>query len=76
MRRTYGMPDVHGNARIDYDDGSWYFGESNKDVRCGLGAYYHTDGTIECGYWDDDNLIRPIERSEYEKKRNDIYNNH
>lgn len=76
MRRTYGMPDEYGNARIDYDDGSWYFGGSNKDVRCGLGAYHHADGTVECGYWHDDKLVMPITRSEYEKKMNNVYNKH
>ena len=76
MRRTYGMPDEHGYARINYDDDSWYFGECNGDIRSGLGAYHHTDGTVECGYWHDDKLVMPITRSEYEKKMNNVYNKH
>lgn len=47
MGRTFDLPDEHGYARIYYDDGSWFCGECNGDIRSGLGAYHHTDGTVE-----------------------------
>ena len=67
---------TRGWNTLFYTDGTKYIGFTiNGDIRNGLGTLYAENGSIlKRGEWENDELVMPIEDSEYDRILNKIHN--